>query len=74
MLAYRLWLIFQGLKSHNFVTAQCNATKLCTLLATWTSGVKQIKIAESMGVLQTFVQNYLKYTNMEGFCRDNHKW
>ena len=25
-----------------------------------------------MGVLQSFVQNYVKYANMEGFCRDNY--
>ena len=28
--------------------------------------VKQLKIVE------TFVRNYVKYANMEGFCRDGH--
>ena len=33
---------------------------------------KQMKIGESMGVLRLFALNYVKYANMEGFCRDSH--
>ena len=33
-------------------------------------GVNQMKIGESMGILHSFAQNYVKYANMEGFCRD----
>ena len=74
MLACKFWLIFQSLKSHNSVNAQCNATKfahywLNELVTLW---CKANKIAESMGVLQSFVQNYVKYANMEGFCKDSH--
>ena len=35
-------------------------------------GVKQLNIGETMGVLHSFVWNYVKYTNMEGYCRDSH--
>ena len=35
-------------------------------------GVKQMKIGESMDVLHSFTWNYVKYANMEGFCRDSH--
>ena len=33
-------------------------------------GIKQLKIDKTMGVLHSFVWNYVKYTNMEGFHRD----
>ena len=36
-------------------------------------GVKQLKIGKTMGVLHSFVWNYVKYANMEGFCRDSRK-
>ena len=36
-------------------------------------GVKQWKIDRTMSVLYLFVWNYVKYANMEGFCRDSHK-
>ena len=35
-------------------------------------GIKQMKIGESMGVIHSFAWNYIKYTNMEGFCRQSH--
>ena len=31
-----------------------------------------MKIAETMGVLHSFTWNYVRYANMEGFCRDSH--
>ena len=31
-----------------------------------------MKISENVGVLHSFNWNYVKYTNMEGFCRDSH--
>ena len=34
--------------------------------------IKQMKIGECMGVLHSFVWNYVKYANTEGFCRDSH--
>ena len=37
-------------------------------------GVKQLKIGKTMGALHSFVWNYVKYTNMEGFCRDCYKF
>ena len=37
-------------------------------------GVKHLKIDKSMCVLYSFVWNYVKYTNTEGFCRDSHKF
>ena len=37
-------------------------------------GVKQVKLDQSMGVLQSFAWNYVKYANMEGFHRDSHKF
>ena len=33
--------------------------------------VKQLNKGKTMGVLHPFVWNYIKYTNMEGFCRDS---
>ena len=35
-------------------------------------GGKQMKIGETMNVLHSFASNYVKYANMEGFCRDSH--
>ena len=35
-------------------------------------GVKQLIIRKIIGVLQSFVCNYVKYVNVEGFCRDSH--
>ena len=35
-------------------------------------GVNQMKIGKSMGVLHSFVWNFVKYANMEGFHRDSH--
>ena len=35
-------------------------------------GVKQLKIGKTMGVLDSSAWNYVKYANMEGFCRDIH--
>ena len=35
-------------------------------------GVKQLNIGKIIGVLQSFVWNYVKYANMEGFRRDSH--
>ena len=35
-------------------------------------GVKQLKIGKTMGVLHSSTWNYVKYANMEGFCRDSH--
>ena len=32
----------------------------------------QLKIGKTMGVLNSFVWNYVKYANKEGFCRDSH--
>ena len=34
--------------------------------------VKQLKILKTMGVLHSFVWNFVKYANMEGFHRDSH--
>ena len=34
-------------------------------------GVKQLKVGKTMGVLHSFVWNYVKYANMEGFHRNN---
>ena len=36
-------------------------------------GVKQLKIGKTISVLHSFVCNYVKYANMEGFCRDSVK-
>ena len=36
--------------------------------------VKQLKIGKTMSVLQSFLWNYVKYANMEGFRRDSHKY
>ena len=55
MLMCKFLPIFESLKSHNSVTSQWNATKLCTLNELVTFSVKQIKIAESIGVLHPFV-------------------
>ena len=35
-------------------------------------GAKQTKLGKSMDVLHSFAWNYVKYTNMVGFCRDSH--
>ena len=34
--------------------------------------VKQLKIGKTIH-LHSFVLNYIKYANIEGFCRDSHK-
>ena len=34
--------------------------------------VKQLKIGKLVGVLHSFAWNYVKYTNMEGICKDGH--
>ena len=34
--------------------------------------INQMKIAETMGALHSFMWTYVKYTNMEGFHRDSH--
>ena len=33
--------------------------------------VKQLKIGKTMGALHSFMWNYIKYANMEGFRRDS---
>ena len=35
-------------------------------------GVKQKKIGETTDILHSFAWNYVKYANMEGFCRDSN--
>ena len=33
---------------------------------------KQLKIGETMGVVHSFMWNFVKYAKMEGFRRDSH--
>ena len=35
-------------------------------------GIKQMEIDKTMDALHPFAWNYVKYANMEGFCRDSH--
>ena len=48
--------------------------KLCSLMDTWSSEVKQLRIAKTMGVLHCFLWNSVNYANMEGFCRDSYNY
>ena len=75
MLACKFWPIFQGLKSHNFVTA-CSIEYYKSWLINGyiiqlNFGVQQLKIGKTIVTLHSFAWN-VKYTNIEGFHRDYH--
>ena len=51
-----------SIKCHNSVTAHCNVTNICSLMAKRIQphfGVKQLKKSKTMDVLHLLVQNYI---------------
>ena len=66
---------FWGLKSHNSVIAEWNVTDVGSLMANYlaTFWCKEIEDrSKTIGILQLFVWNCVKYANMEVVRRDSH--
>ena len=76
MLVCKFWPMFRFFKSPNFLVVTCNIKKLCTVAMFWMNNYnisyKAYKLWCNHKETTVFVlMLYVKYTNIDGFCRDS---